>query len=116
MMNIYSQSPSAAVDNTSTIRFSIFKKLVMLFCLAISNVAFAQVISTNPGSFNYGTGDVSANPSGGTATFSTVGNDVTVTGSGTILTGSTTTSGIYNFHNFTVNAGVVLTVSGTSPL
>src|SRR3954467_14281414 len=92
---------------------------VLSLFLFLSVSSFAQVINTTPGSFNYGTGLVSGNPgypslgAGGTATITYSGNDATITGSGTIVTGS---NGIFNFHNLTINAGVVVTVSGNSPL
>src|SRR4051812_45595205 len=106
MMNSYSRSPSTTMENNSSPLRCFSKTLILLYCLAACNFAFAQVINTTPGSFNYGTGDATANAGypttlGGTATVAYSGNDATVTASGTIVTGATTTSGVFNFHNFT---------------
>lgn len=64
--------------------------------------------------FNYGTGNVAGNAApfaSGDANVTVAGNDVTVTGN------TTMTAGTYNFANFTINAGVTITVTGTgSPL
>src|SRR5689334_12130838 len=98
---------------TANFFFAIFSLFLFV------TTSFAQIVSTTPGAFNYGTGLVSGNTAPFNATSGNVtvsGNDVTITGNVSILTGSTTTSGIYNFHNFTVNAGATVTISGTSPL
>ncbi len=64
--------------------------------------------------FNYGTGNISANPAGfntaGTfAGYTIVGNDLTVTGSINMPAGT------YNFANVTINAGATVTVpTGTA--
>jgi hypothetical protein len=81
-------------------------KLLFIFCTIFSKLILAQC--------DFGTGSVLGNPapfSNGSAAVTVNGNDVTVV-SNTNMPG-----GIYNFNNFTVNAGVVITVvSGLGPL
>jgi hypothetical protein len=81
-------------------------KLLFIFCTVFSKLILAQC--------DFGTGSVLGNPapfSNGSAAVTVNGNDVTVV-SNTNMPG-----GIYNFNNFTVNAGVVITVvSGLGPL
>ncbi|MBL0308655.1 MAG: T9SS type A sorting domain-containing protein [Bacteroidetes bacterium] len=61
------------------------------------------------GACDYGTGSVGANPTAPLISYS--GNDGTISANGTIP------AGIYNFVNFTINAGVTITISGgTGPL
>jgi hypothetical protein len=69
------------------------------------------ITSAQAQTFNYGTGSVAANaapfgPGGGT-NVTVVGNDATVTGNVNM------TAGTYHFTNFTINAGAVVTVTGT---
>jgi hypothetical protein len=81
-------------------------KLLFIFCTVFSKLILAQC--------DFGTGSVLGNPapfSNGSAAVTVNGNDVTV------VANTNMPGGIYNFNNFTVNAGVVITVvSGLGPL
>jgi hypothetical protein len=81
-------------------------KLLFIFCTVFSKLILAQC--------DFGTGSVLGNPapfSNGSAAVTVNVNDVTV------VANTNMPGGIYNFNNFTVNAGVVITVvSGLGPL
>ena len=85
------------------------KNKVLIFILFTFIISFSAIAQCD-----FGNGLVGSNNAPfalGSAAVTVVGNDVTVTSNVSM------TSGIYNFNNFTVNAGVVIIVTaGVGPL
>jgi hypothetical protein len=84
-------------------------KSLLLCWMIVFSFAFSFV---NAQTFNYGTGSVASN----TAPFNTLGGaGITVAGNDITVTANVNmTSGIYNFANFTINSGVIVTVVGNA--
>jgi len=79
-------------------------QLVLLLTLFVSGTLQAQT-------FNYGTGSVAGN----TAPFQTGSGAVTVSGNDVTVTANVTMQpGTYNFNNFTINSGVIVTVQAVA--